>query len=454
MQAMPNGAPDGSRAVFRGTAVPVKLKLESQQNRTGERKIMTKTIVTTFIALMATCTLANTPDIVTENTSNPKLYSEGATSWTINGIKLSKRRSIDASKYGLVPNSGKDQTEVLVQIFKKAAASRRIDTVYVPKGVYIADHVSPAPGINLIGDGPGKTVFDRKDKSNYLLRTLKRDYKGLVIANVTLKNKERIAMMRGSRNIRFFNNELHGGNMRLEECSHIDFEHNVFNENIGKGGYASSNCDRIRMVKNRFNGIEKGSINFSGHTNSYAGYNYITAKKLIDSGYAGIRLPNRAKKNLVEFNYIENHGRGLFVLSGSDDNILRNNVVNKTKHQGALIQAPRTVLENNIFVDAGEGAIVLNNQDARDKHPKTQNCRIANNIIYDTQKLDGDLGLDIRSKNNVIEGNKVLTGFGRKLKHVAPGNKDSGNVEITEIPEMRSVLEVEAPSTKKTRGRE
>ena len=178
----------------------------------------------------------------------------------------------------------------------------------------------------------------------------------------------------------------------------------------------------------------------SGHTNSYAGYNYITAKKLIDSGYAGIRLPNSAKKNIVEFNYIENHGRGLFVLSSSDDNILRNNVVNKTKHQGALIEAPRTVLENNIFVDAGDTAIVLSNQDASKKCLKTENCRIVNNIIYDTKKGTGELGLDIRSKNNIIEGNKVLTKFGRKLKHVAPDNKDSGNVEMAEIPKLRRFL--------------
>ena len=413
--------------------------------------MMTKTIIATLIALMATCALANTPDVVTKNTSNPKLYSEDATSWTINGKRLPKNRSIDASKYGLVPNSDKDQGKVLKKIFWRAARNRRIDTVYVPKGIYIVDYIAFPAGVNLIGDGPGETVFDRKDKSNYLLRTGKRDYKGLIIAGVTLKNKERIAMMRGSKNIRFFNNELHGGNMRLEECAHIDFEHNVFNENIGKGGYASSNCDTIRLVRNRFNGIENGSINMSGHTNSYAGYNYITAKKLIDSGYAGIRLPNSAKKNIVEFNYIENHGRGLFVLSSSDDNILRNNVVNKTKHQGALIEAPRTVLENNIFVDAGDTAIVLSNQDASKKCLKTENCRIVNNIVYDTKKGTGELGLDIRTKNNIIEGNKVLTKLGRKLKHVAPDNKDSGNVELTEIPEMRSVLDVKAPSKKKAR---
>ena len=407
---------------------------------------MTKTIITTFVALTAFCAFANTADIVTKNTSNSKLYAEDAKSWLINGIKFSKSRSIDASKHGLLPKSDKDQSKVLKEIFKKAASNPDIDTVYVPTGTYyIADQIQPYPGTNLIGDGPGKTVFDRKDKSNYLLLTGKKDYKGIVIARVTLKNTERIAMMKSSQNIRFFNNELYGGIMRLEKCSYIDFEHNVFNDNIGKSGYASSSCDHIRIVRNRFNGIEKGSINLSGHTNSYAAYNYITAKKLLTSGYAGIRLPNGAKNNLVEFNYIENHGRGLFVLSSSENNTLRNNVVNRAKHQGALIQSPTTVLENNIFVDAGENAVILNNQDAGKKYLKAEKCRIVNNIIYDTSKLNGVLGLDIRSQNNIIEGNKVLTSFGRKVKEIASNNKDINNTQITEAPKMRSVLEVEAP---------
>ena len=133
------------------------------------------------------------------------------------------------------------------------------------------------------------------------------------------------------------------------------------------------------------------------------------------------------------------------MLSGSDDNILRNNVVNKTKYQGALIQGPRTVLENNIFVDTGENAIILSNHDARKKHPKTENCRITTNIIYDTKKITAVLGLDIRSKNNIIKGNKVLTKFGRKIKQIAANNEDSNNTELDQVPDMRSVLDDKTP---------
>lgn len=403
---------------------------------------MTKKLIMAFIALTVNAGFANTPDIVTKNTSNPKLYSENAENWIINGIKLSKIRSIDASEHGLLPNSEKDMSKTLAAIFKKAAATPEIDTVYVPTGTYyIADSIQPFPGTNLIGDGPGKTVFDRKDSSNYLLRTHKKDYKGIIIARVTLKNQKRIAMIKSSKNIHFFNNELHGGMMRLQGCSYINFEHNVFNDNLGKGGYASSRCDHVRIVKNRFNGIENGSINLSSHTNSYVSHNYITAPKLISSGYAGIRLPNSAKHNLVEFNYIENHGRGLFVLSNSDDNILRNNVVNKTKSEGALIQSPRTVLENNIFIDAGKEAILLNNQQNNYIRLKSENSRIFNNIIYDTKNCDGYLGLDVRSKNNSITGNKVSTKFGREIKKIAPNNEDINNTDLDKVPNIRSVLD-------------
>ena len=399
---------------------------------------------------MTSYAFANTPDIVTKNISDPKLYEENSRGWLINGLRLSKSRSIDASKHGLLPNSDKDQSKTLETIFKKAASASNIDTVYVPTGTYyIADQIQLFPGINLIGDGPRKTIFDRKDNRNYLLRTHAKDYKGIIIARVTLKNQERLAMMKSSSNISFFYNELYGGIMRLEKCSYVDFEHNAFNDNLGKSGYASSNCDHIKIVSNRCNGIENGSINLSGHTNSYVAYNYITASKLIDSGYAGIRLPNSAKHNLVEFNYIENHGRGLFVLSSSDNNIFRNNVVNKARYQGALIQSPRTTLENNIFVDAGDRAIILNNQDSEKKYLKTENCRIVNNVIYDTKNTVGSLGISVTSEQNIIEGNKVSTKFGRKLKEISANNKDANNTLITVTPALRSVLD---PDTEHSQG--
>ena len=112
------------------------------------------------------------------------------------------------------------------------------------------------------------------------------------------------------------------------------------------------------------------------------------------------------------------------------------------------------IVENNIFVDAGEKAVILNNQEASKKHLKAEKCRIVNNIIYDTSKLNGVLRLDIRSQNNIIEGNKVLTSFGRKIKEIASNNKDINNTQITEAPKMRSVLEIKAPLTKTTKGTE
>ena len=400
-----------------------------------------KSVLAVLWVGMTCCLFGNSPSIVTETTTNPKLYKEGFQTWLINGLTFSKRKSIDASEHGLLPDSDKDQSKTLAAIFKKAASDSNIDTVYVPTGkYYIADQIQLLPGINLIGDGPGKTIFDRRDNSNYLLRTYALDYKGSIVARVTLKNQNKLAMMKSSSKIRFFHNELYGGMMRLEKCSYVDFEHNVFNDNLGKGGYASSSCSYIRIVRNRFNGIENGSINLSGHQNSYVAYNYITASKLIDSGYAGIRLPNSAKNNLVEFNYIENHGRGLFVLSSSDNNTLRNNVVNKAWYQGALIQSPRTVLENNIFVDAGERAIILNNQDAEQNHLKTENCSIVHNFIFDTKKSEGSLGLSVTSEKNMIEGNKVSTKFGRKVKEIYGNNKDVHNTVMAEIPALRSVL--------------
>jgi hypothetical protein len=121
--------------------------------------------------------------------------------------------------------------------------------------------------------------------------------------------------MSGVSRIHFCGNEFKGGIVRFEESSHVTMEGNYFNRNLGKSGYASSNCSHMRIVNNRFLSIQNASINLSGHRHSYVAYNHIFATELIDSGYAGIRLPNTATRNLIEHNYIENHGRGLFVLN-------------------------------------------------------------------------------------------------------------------------------------------
>jgi parallel beta-helix repeat protein len=360
--------------------------------------------------------------------------------------KLDPRKAVNAVEAGLVADSDEDQGKQLADLISKTAADPDRDTVYVPEGSYrIAEAIRLRPGVNLVGDGMGRTVFYRDDSKNYLVKSAGNgDFGKALVANLSFRNQHRTLLMRDVHHLRFHNVEFEGGIVRFEEASHITIEGCYFNRNLGKGGYASSNCKNIRIVKNVFNSIEKGSINLSGHVDCYVASNRITSAKLIDSGYAGIRLPNSAKNNIIENNFIENHGRGLFILSSSVNNVLQNNTVKNTTYQGVLIQASNNVLAGNTIMDAGGEAIYVVNATA-DSSPTpsvADNNSILGNLIYDTRKHDASrfVGLQISSRNNIVKGNRVSLTYGREFKAIrgGAGNQDIDNVYSREVGRQKA----------------
>ena len=350
-------------------------------------------------------------------------------------FEYNKSRSINARDYGLLPGSSMDQSSMLARAIKYASESKEIDSVYVPEGTYqFTQSIWLKAGVSFIGAGPGKTVFTGKNPKAFLIRAKRVDFGDAVIANMTISNLERALLITNSRNLNFQNVEFKGGMVRFEKSENITFEGNIFNDNLGKGGYAGSGCKNIRIVRNTFNSIENGSINLSGHQNSYVANNHITASKLIDSGYAGIRLPNGARNNVVENNFIQNHGRGLFMLSSSENNIVRNNTVRSTMYQGVLIQSSNNLLEKNTIIDAGMEAIYVTNASAENSPtPSVANGnRILENIIYDTQPFRASrcIGLKICSQKNLIKGNRVSMNHGRDFKSI---RLDLGNQEVNNL---------------------
>jgi parallel beta-helix repeat protein len=213
-------------------------------------------------------------------------------------LEYNKSRSINAEDYGLIPGSSMDQSSMLARAIQYASEKKEFDCVYVPKGIYqFTQSIWLKAGVSLIGAGPGKTVFIGQNPKAYLIRAKRVDFGDAVIANMTVSNSERALLITDSCNLSFQNVEFKGGMVRFEKSENVTFEGNIFNDNLGKGGYAGSSCKNIRIIKNTFNSIENGSINLSGHQNCYVANNHITASKLIDSGYAGIRLPNGARNN-------------------------------------------------------------------------------------------------------------------------------------------------------------
>jgi len=355
-------------------------------------------------------------------------FVDSERSWTINGRQYLKSRSLNAFEHGLSSDPNEDQTDRINQLIVQASKDPGVDTVYFPEAVYyVSGHVHFRPGVNIVGAGQGRTVFERRDRSEYLVRG-GGDLKGTVVANLTLSNTQRTLLMSNSANLNFFHVEFRGGIVRFEGGENLVFDGNVFNDNIGKGGYASSNCKNVRIVNNTINSIERGGLNLSGHEDSYVAYNYITSPELIESGYAGIRLPNSAKNNLVEYNYVQNHGRGLFVLSHSTGNTVQYNLVNGTTYQGVLIQGPKNTIKGNVVKDSGDGAIYVTNGSLNTERVSVADYnQVVDNIVYDTRQHDdrGNIGLIVETSGNVVESNIVSVKFGRTFKDI---REDAGNI--------------------------
>lgn len=342
--------------------------------------------------------------------------------WTINGRQYLKSRSLNAFDHGFTKDSDQDVTDAMNALIQQVAEDPAVDTLYFPAArYYVSGSVYCRSGVNIIGAGQGKTIFERIDSSDYLVKG-RGDFMGAVVANLTLENHERVLLMKDAANINFFHVEFKGGIVRFEKSKNLVFEGNIFNQNIGKAGYASSQCENVRIVNNTVYSIVKGGLNLSSHRNSYVAYNYITSPSLIDSGYAGIRLPNSAQNNLVECNYIQNHGRGLFLLSHSTGNTLQFNLIDATSYQGIFVQSPNNVIRGNVVKDAGDEAIIVINGTVQNGLGLSvgDHNHIVDNIIYDSKEHDENrhIGLRIATFDNHIEGNILSKKYGRLFKNI------------------------------------
>lgn len=356
---------------------------------------------------------------------------------------LAGEGTLDASKAGLKPDALEDQSKKLEELLARVAEDDGLRTLFVPKGNYrIKERIRLRPRVNLIGEGMGKTVFLRDDEDGYLVgQTGRGDFGEAIMAHLSFRNPQRTLLMKEVENMVFGKVEIEGGIMRFEGSSQILIVGCHFNRNRGKAGYASSECSRMNLLHNQFHSIENGSINLSGHRDSVVAYNRIKADELIDSGYAGIRLPNTATNNLVEHNIIENHGRGLFVLSYSSGNTLRHNVVHGTMYQGVLVQGPNNRIEHNLIVDAGLEAIRVTDAagvgEDKDGKPRARSIARDNvvhgNRIEDSRQVTGKSawGLYIGSTGNEVSHNSVQKRFGRQFMHFRDGhgNTRQGNEE-------------------------
>ena len=119
-------------------------------------------------------------------------------------------------------------------------------------------------------------------------------------------------------------------------------------------------------------------------------------------------------------------------MSGSTNNIIRNNTVSETTFQGIFVQSSNNTIEYNYIVDIGDESIYV----VDDGSSKANNNLIRNNTINDTKyHLGGNrfIGLKVYGSGNQVLNNRVSREYGRAFKDISSGNTDQGNQYVNRI---------------------
>lgn len=322
-----------------------------------------------------------------------------------------------------------------VQICQADAINRAIDqvsrtqgggTLYFPPGKYYIGpnkQLNVRPNVNLIGAGMGKSVIWGDNDGRYLVSS-SRTALHVRISKLTFDNPGRLLLMQNVSDITFVEVEFKSGFIRFENGSKITIDHSLFQNNLGKAAYASDVCSEVTLTNNRVINPAEGGFNLSRHQNSYVANNYIYSDTNIDSGYAGIRLPNNAYNNTVVNNEIHRTGRGIFVLSGSENNVIENNKIYRSTYQGAFIESSYNTFRGNYIEDAGDESIYVNGAN----HNVIEDNQIVDTYLKSDRVPRRNVALKIYGLNNIVCNNTVSRTYGRRFKDISSGNIDEGNV--------------------------
>ena len=92
-------------------------------------------------------------------------FIDSPTAWIINGEKYLKSKSINALEAGIKIAPQLDQTKEINALIAMVDKDAAIDSIYFPKGIYyIAGKMKLKSGVNIIGAGEGKTIFEKRQK--------------------------------------------------------------------------------------------------------------------------------------------------------------------------------------------------------------------------------------------------------------------------------------------------
>jgi len=327
---------------------------------------------------------------------------------------------IDIRWYGARSDVEEDQAGSILNAIAYFFEREEIGTVMVPEGTfYTSQQLGFWEGVSLKGEGMDKSVIVNTGRQGYIRnsmfaqthhysegRTLGMEMSNLKIDVNMYELGEWIGAIWIEDHFRdLIIEHVHmtnsGGNIiRLAKNSRIS--NSIFDNMDGRG--LSTGSENAPTLKFRDNEILNNQfirtaasptgpgINLSrADNNLFKGNEVINVNPPGDT-YGGIRLPNDSNGNLVEDNYVKNFARGIWILSGSNNNRVRGNTVVDSWTAGLFINSSHVS-------NTTTGGNTLENNVIRQENPQISHSTDLIRIHEDFEETIVD---------NVIKGNEVV----------------------------------------------
>ncbi|WP_088103612.1 RICIN domain-containing protein [Halalkalibacter urbisdiaboli] len=283
---------------------------------------------------------------------------------------------VDARDFGVTANENSSQTEALHDAMRYFYNRGVEGTVYIPAGTYYFDEaIRFHAGVNVIGDGMGKTVLKKIGSSpNYVVGNpiLPNHSNNLnvTISDLTFDADRTNRARQGLGQVGGINIDADVRNLTLDRVEVRDatigallrrlkdseIRNSRFDLTSGHGIAFGSENHAVGDVRNNVitNNEITNSTGGSGINLSRATYTTVTNNRIINQqqqqdSYGGIRIPNGGEHNVVSDNVIEKYPRGIFVLTGATNNTIIDNTVLDSRIHGILIQADNNTFSGNLI---------------------------------------------------------------------------------------------------------
>lgn len=361
---------------------------------------------------------------------------------------------VNARDFGMTPGVEASQTEALHKAMGYFYDRGVEGTVYIPAGTYsINEAVRFHQGVNLVGDGIGKTVLKKVGTSN-----------NYVVGNPIIKNGNNLNVtvshltIDGDRQNRANQGLGQIGGMLIDrDVSKLTIENievrdvtiglllrrlkdstvrdSIIDRSSGHGIAFGSESHAVGDVRNnlitgnQFTNSTGGSgINLSRATHTTVTHNQLINTAHQSDSYGGIRIPNGGAHNTIEHNVIENYPRGIFVLSGAHNNTITRNTVTNSSIHGVLIQADYNILADNVIQQLNPS---LNIESIIRLAPGSHNQILRNRIDTFTSYSNPGIRLTGSSNQNIIRDNQIDTSGTAVSIEGGSGNTNTGNIKLT-----------------------